>query len=43
MKNYRKYKEVRQIESPEIHNADKEYSYDKGHILNQQEKNYYLT
>lgn len=40
MKNCRKYKEVRQIESPEIHNPDKEYSYDKGHILNQQEKNY---
>ena len=34
---------MRQIESPETHNSDKECIYDKDHILNQQEKNYYLT
>lgn len=43
MKNYRKYKEMRQMERPETHNSDKECIYDKDHILNQQEKNYYLS
>ena len=33
---------MRQIERPETH-KDKECIYDKDHILNQQEKNYYLS
>lgn len=32
MKNYRKYKEMKQTESTETHNSDKECIYDKDHF-----------